>query len=99
MAAAALDDSAAVGDRQTYERGLSRYRSRDYPGAIDELDRVVTAPSPDARSLVPSALHHIAQSYRAGGSCGPALTRYEDLLRRFPGYGQAPQAMMEAADC
>jgi len=99
MAAAALDDSAAVGDRQTYERGLSRYRSRDFPGAIDELDRVVTAPSPDARGLVPSALHHIAQSYRAGGSCGPALTRYEDLLRRFPGYGQAPQAMMEAADC
>lgn len=87
------------GSRQNYDQGLSEYRNRNYAGAIRELDQVVRRPGSEVRTLVPSALHHVARSYRSQGNCRQAVVRYEDLLRRFTSYPQAPRAMIEVADC
>lgn len=91
--------SSSAGTRADYEQGMTRYRRRDYRGAIEELDTVATQPAPDASGLVPSAIHHLARSHRANGACAQAVRQYESLLSRFPTYPGAGSAMIEAADC
>jgi TolA-binding protein len=93
------DEQAAPGTRQTYRRGLEHYRNKQYTQAIEALSRVVQSPTSDARSLVPGALHYLARSHRAKGSCGEAAPHYESLLGRFSDYDEAPRAMLELGDC
>lgn len=86
-----------AGDRDDYERAMSRYRRGDYAGAATEFERVVQRPS--ARELMPSAQHHLARSHRRRGACAQAVNHYERLFRLYPAYAQLPQALLEAADC
>ena len=87
------------GDRAAYRRGLDHYRAREYRAAADEFDRVVQRPQPDARTLVPSALHHLARSHRQRGDCANAIRHYENLFSRYRSYNQTSHAQIEAADC
>lgn len=81
-----------------YRQGMDHYRGRRYREAAEEFDAVVRRPGAD-RSLVPSALHHLARSQRAAGDCRGAVRSYDNLLSRHGSYGGAPDAMIEAADC
>lgn len=79
-------------------RGVEAYGNEDYRGAIDELDAVVQAPGVP-RTVMPTALHHLARSYRANDDCAQAVVRYRQLFRAHPLYGQIGAAMVEAGSC
>lgn len=49
--------------------------------------------------MMPTALHHLARSYRANGNCEQAVARYRQLFRAHPLYGQIGAAMVEAGSC
>jgi TolA-binding protein len=78
---------------------VQRFEQRNYRGAADDFGWVIQRPDTDARRLLPSALHHLAQSQRAAGDCRAAVGSYEQLLSRYRAYSGAPNAMIEAADC
>ena len=96
-AEAEVAEVAEVAEEQL-ARGLQAFGRSDYPAAIDELSAVVRAPSAPA-TLLPTATHHLARSYVENGDCESAVTRYEQLFRRFPTYGQSAAALMEAGRC
>ncbi|MEM9071313.1 MAG: hypothetical protein AAGE52_22595 [Myxococcota bacterium] len=87
------------GDRQTFDRAMTRYRERDYRGAAEEFERVVRSPERDVRRLLPNAIHHLARSHKARGACRTALTHYETLIDQHRAYQDLPQALLEMADC
>jgi len=87
------------GDVNRYERGLRRYRERNYRGAADDFESVIQRPGGDTRRLIPSALHHLARSERSARNCPAAVRSYERLLRQHPSYSGVPEAMIEAASC
>lgn len=82
-----------------YERGLQRMRQHDYRGATDDFEAVVQRPDTDARRLLPSALHHLANSQRSSGDCAAAVRSYDRLLTQHSTYSGSAEAMMETADC
>lgn len=86
----------ATGDR--YAQGLQHYRERNYREAAEDFESVIERPGPDAR-VVPSALHHLARSQRAAGSCAAAVRTYERLLGQHPAYSGSGEAMIEGAGC
>lgn len=89
-------DSSATA-RALYDRAMTRYRSRDWEGAIQDFS--TTTRRSDGRDLVPSALHHIARSRRNAGQLRGAISQYESLLSRHPAYASAGEAMIELAEC
>lgn len=86
------------GAGERYQLGMDHYRGRRYRAAAEEFEAVVRRPGPD-RSLVPSALHHLARSLREAGDCRAAVRSYDNLLSQHGSYRGAPDAMIEAADC
>ncbi len=85
-----------TGDR--YREGLQHYRERNYGQAAEDFESVIARPGPDPR-VIPSALHHLARSQRAGGNCAAAVRTYERLLAQHPGYSGTGEAMIEGAGC
>lgn len=96
--AVAQQQAVASGNRADYDRGMQEYRRGDFDSAIRDLGEVVTRPEETARPLVPSALHHLARSYRGNARYPQAAQQYERLLTRFPTYSGAGQAMLELAE-
>jgi TolA-binding protein len=82
--------------RGLYDRGMARYRSRDWEGAIEDFSSATRRP--EGRDLVPNALHHIARSHRQAGRARAATTQYESLLARHPSYVGAGAAMIELSE-
>ncbi len=83
----------------TYQRGMQHMQQREYGAAADDFEAVIERPDTDGRQLLPSALHHLAQSERAAGNCTAAIRSYQRLLSRFPSYSDASAARIELADC
>ena len=96
-ASMADQDQGGQGSPTTlYQSGLAAYRSGQYRQAIGLLTQLVRHPSAP-QHLLPQGLHHLALSQRSVGQMGAAARTYDQLLRRFPGYQQRPQALLEAA--
>ncbi len=92
-------EEGSAADTARYERGLRRFRERNYRGAADDFESVIERPGRDGRRLIPSALHHLARSQRAAQNCPAAVRSYERLLRQHASYSGAPEAMIEVAAC
>jgi TolA-binding protein len=75
---------------------MSAYGARRYGEAADELSAFVRSPAAP-QHLVPAGIHNLARSLRSMGNLGASSRYYEDLLRRFPSYGDRSQALLEAA--
>jgi TolA-binding protein len=75
---------------------MEAYRTGRYGDAADELSAYVRSPSAQG-GLLPSGIHHLARSYARMGNPAASARHYEDLLRRFPSYGNRSQVLMEAA--
>ncbi len=80
-----------------YRRGLAKYRSGNYSGAISDLNRVID--HDDARALRPQTLFYLARSYQASGQCPLAVKNYQLLISGFPRHSQTGPALLEAASC
>jgi TolA-binding protein len=90
--------AAPANAQEAYARGMQRYQQGNYGGAAEDFARVYRNPE-GSQNLVPSALHHMARSYRQARSCRVAVTHYRSLISRFPQYDGTPRAMIELADC
>jgi len=95
---AAPAEPAPANAREAYTRGMQRYQRGNFWGAAEDFNRVYRNPE-GQESLVPSALHHLARSYRRANRCNLAEPQYRSLLSRFPRYSGTPRAMMELAGC
>ncbi len=86
--------------RQAYARGMRRYQQGkgNYWGAVEDFNRVTRNPGGQS-SLVPSALHHLARSYKRANRCNLAAPQFRSLMSRFPRYSGTPRAMIELAEC
>jgi TolA-binding protein len=91
-------EPAPTDAREAYARGMQRYQQGDFWGAAEDFNRVYRNPA-GQESLVPSALHHLARSYRRAGRCNMAEPQYRALMSRYPSYSGTPRAIMELADC
>jgi TolA-binding protein len=97
--AEASAEAAPRGTRASYQEGLALYRQRRYRQAAAVLADVAYRPAPDAKPVVPNALHYLARSRRARGRCALAAPDYQRLLQRHRSYSGRPQAMIELAQC
>ena len=86
-------------EEDLYQRGLSRYRVRNYRGAVEDLSQVVQRPSANVRAMLPNALLHLARSHRGGGNYRRALAVYQRLVSEYSSHASASTAMLEAGDC
>lgn len=85
--------------QERLDRGLARFRQRDYRGAEEELEAVIRRPDMSVARALPSVLHHLARSRRHQSNCRGAVGTYERLLRDHPTYSGRGEAMVEAAAC
>jgi TolA-binding protein len=97
-AGAPAEEPPPADAREAYARGMQRYQQGNYWGAVEDFNRVTRNPD-GQESLVPSALHHLARSYRRANRCNMAAPQYRALMSRFPRYSGTPRAMIELADC
>jgi TolA-binding protein len=97
-AAGAVAEQPPADAREAYARGMQRYQQGNFWGAVEDFNRVTRNPD-GQESLVPSALHHLARSYRRANRCNLAAPQYRSLMSRFPRYSGTPRAMIELADC
>jgi hypothetical protein len=78
--------------------GLGRTASRPSTSATTG-DDMVAPPSTSPAAMMPAAILRQARALADAGHCDQAVPRYRTLLAEHPDMPEAPQAMLELAEC
>ena len=89
MSLCALISSLVLGAsafNDTFDRGVSAYENKDYVGAIEAFELLVSEQVVD-----PAVFHNLGNAYYRSGRLGPAIANYERALQVHPGYENAAE--------